>query len=420
MSDLQEPFPLVRRHAERLVLDTLADTPVTVVQGARQVGKSTLVRQVLDRTPLLTLNNPPTLAAAKADPVSFVRQNPGGLLAIDEVQRAPELVLAIQDAVEEDRRPGRFLITGSANLMNLRGAHESLAGRAETVELFGLSQGELAGRVETFIDRLLAGDVLTVRSGTFRLTRTEYAEIICAGSYPEPRQRFGTRRRTWFNNYLDRVLSRDAVDVSKLPHLSQLPSLLRLLAAQSSGELVLARVATDAGIPPSSLPAYVKLLEDLYLIHTLPAWGENLTRRETEKPKVALLDSGVVARLNNVTAEALGPDRVSVLAGDLFETFVAGELRKSLGWAERSASLFHFRTRDGVEVDIVVEDDDRNVAGIEVKASSSVNASDFKGLKFLQAKLGDRFSHGVVLYTGDKALPFGDRLTALPIQALWG
>ena len=420
MSDLQEPFPLVRRHAERLVLDTLADTPVTVVQGARQVGKSTLVRQVLDRTPLLTLNNPPTLAAAKADPVSFVRQNPGGLLAIDEVQRAPELVLAIQDAVEEDRRPGRFLITGSANLMNLRGAHESLAGRAETVELFGLSQGELAGRVETFIDRLLAGDVLTVRSGTFRLTRTEYAEIICAGSYPEPRQRFGTRRRTWFNNYLDRVLSRDAVDVSKLPHLSQLPSLLRLLAAQSSGELVLARVATDAGIPPSSLPAYVKLLEDLYLIHTLPAWGENLTRRETEKPKVALLDSGVVARLNNVTAEALGPDRVSVLAGDLFETFVAGELRKSLGWAERSASLFHFRTRDGVEVDIVVEDDDRNVAGIEVKASSSVNASDFKGLKFLQAKLGDRFTHGVVLYTGDKALPFGDRLTALPIQALWG
>jgi len=420
MSHLQEPLPLVRRHAERLVLETLADTPVTVVQGARQVGKSTLVRQVLHRTPLLTLNNPPTLAAAKADPVSFVRQNPAGLLAIDEVQRAPELILAIQDAVEEDRRPGRFLITGSANLMNLRSAHESLAGRAETVELFGLSQGELTGRVETFIDRLLADDVLTVRSGTFWLTRTEYAEIICAGSYPEPRQRIGARRRTWFNNYLDRVLTRDAVDVSKLPHLSQLLSLLRLLAAQSSGELVLARVGTDAGIPASSLPSYVKLLEDLYLIHTLPAWGENLTRRETDRPKVALLDSGVVARLNNVTAEALGPDRVSVLAGDLFETFVAGELRKSLGWAERSVSLFHFRTRDGVEVDIVVEDDDRNVAGIEVKASSSVNASDFKGLKFLQAKLGDRFTHGVVLYTGDKALPFGDRLTALPIQALWG
>jgi len=172
-------------------------------------------------------------------------------------------------------------------------------------------------------------------------------------------------------------------------------------------------------IPPSSLPSYVSLLENLYLIHTLPAWGENLTRRETAWPKVALLDTGIAARLNNVAAEALGPDRVSVLAGNLFETFVAGELRRALGWAERSASLFHFRTRDGIEVDIVVEDDDRNVAGVEVKASSSVNASDFKGLKFLQARLGDRFAHGVVLYTGDKALPFGDRLTALPIQALW-
>jgi len=411
---------LVRRHAERRVRETLADTPVTVIQGARQVGKSTLARQVLLDTPLLSLTNPPTLAAARADPVGFVRQRPGGLLAIDEVQRAPELILAIQDAVEEDRRPGRFLITGSANLLNLRGAQESLAGRAETVELYGLSQGEVNGRVETFIDRLLAGDALALRTGGFSLARSDYAQIICAGSYPEPRERTETRRRAWFDNYLSRVLTRDANDVSKLLHLGQLPRLFRLLAAQSSGELVRARIATDAGIPPSSLPAYLRLLEDLYLIHILPAWGENLTRRETDWPKLAVLDTGVVARLNNVRAEALGPARVSVLAGDLFETFVAGELRRGLGWAERSASLFHLRTRDGIEVDIVVEDDERNVAGIEVKASSSVESSDFRGLRFLQAKLGERFRHGVVLYTGDKALPFGDRLTALPIQALWG
>jgi predicted AAA+ superfamily ATPase len=397
----------------------MADTPITVVQGARQVGKSTLVRQVLSGVPLLTLNNAPTLAAAKADPVSFVRQNPGGLLAIDEVQRAPELILAIQDAVEEDRRPGRFLITGSANLLNLRGAQESLAGRAETVELFGLSQGEVNGRVETLIDRLLAGESHAVRSGEFWLTRAQYTEIICAGSYPEPRLRAGVRRRMWFNNYLNRVLTRDAADVSRLPHLGQLPKLLSLLAAQSSGEFVRARIANAAGIPPNSLPSYLALLEDLYLIHTLPAWGDNLTKREIDRPKIALLDTGVVARLNNVAAEALGPGRVSDLAGALFETFVAGELRRSLGWSERYASLFHFRTRDGVEVDLVLEDDDRNIAGIEVKASSSVGISDFKGLMFLQDKLGDRFTHGVVLYTGDKALPFGERLTALPVQALW-
>jgi predicted AAA+ superfamily ATPase len=411
---------LVRRHLERLLRETLADTPVTVVQGARQVGKSTLVRQVLPNEPLLSLNSAPTLAAAKADPVSFVRQNPDGLLAIDEIQRAPELILAIQDAVEENRRPGRFLITGSANLLNLRGAQESLAGRAETVELFGLSQGELSGRVETFIDRLLAGDGSAVRSGAFSLTRTQYADLICAGSYPEPRLRKGTRRRTWFTNYLNRVLTRDAVDVSGLPHLDQLPRLLRLLAAQSSGELVIARIANDAGIPPSSLRPYLKLLEDLYLIQVLPSWSDNLTRRETDRPKVALMDTGLVARLNNVTADALGPARVSDLAGDLFETFVAGELRRSLGWAERSASLFHFRNRDGVEVDIVIEDDDRNVAGVEVKASATVDGSDFKGLRYLQQRLGDRFTHGVVLYTGDKALPFGERLSAVPLQGLWG
>lgn len=410
---------MVRRHAERLVRETLADTPVTVVQGARQVGKSTLVRQVLPEAGVLTLNHPPTLAAAKADPVSFVRQNPYGLLAIDEVQRAPELILAIQDAVEEDRRPGRFLLTGSANLLTLRGAQESLAGRAETVELYGLSQGELAGRVESFIDRLLAGDAAQLRTGSFWLTRVDYADLLCAGSYPEPRERTAARRRTWFTNYLRRVLTRDAVDVSRLPHLDQLPRLLRLLAAQSSGELVRSRVAADAGIPPSSLPSYLRLLEDLYLVHTLPAWGENLTRRETDWPKVALLDTGVVARLNNVTAQALGPDRVSSLAGGLFETFVAGELRRGLGWAQRSATLFHFRTRDGVEVDIVLEDDDRNVAGLEVKASATVNAADFKGLRLLRDRLGRRFTHGVVLYTGDKALPFGDRLSALPLQALW-
>jgi predicted AAA+ superfamily ATPase len=411
---------LIKRHLARLVKETLADTPVTVIQGARQVGKSTLVRQVVPEAPLLTLNNAPTLAAAKADPVGFVRQNPEGLLAIDEVQRAPELILAIQDAVEENRRPGRFLITGSANLLNLRGAQESLAGRAETIELFGLSQGELSGRVETLIDRLLAGDDSAVRSGSFDMTRAQYAELVCAGSYPEPRLRKGTRRRMWFTNYLNRVLTRDAVDVSGLSHLDRLPSLLRLLAAQSSGELVQARVAQDAGIPPSSLKPYLKLLEDLYLIQVLPGWSDNLTRRETDRPKVALLDTGVVARLNNVTAEALGPGRVSDLAGDLFETFVAGELKRSLGWSERSASLFHFRNRDGIEVDIVIEDDDRNVAGIEVKASSTVDSSDFRGLRHLQGKLGGRFTHGIVLYTGDKALPFGDGLSALPLGALWG
>lgn len=410
---------MVHRYAEQLVRETLADTPVTVIQGARQVGKSTLMRQVLPGTSLLTLDDAPTLAAAKADPVSFVRQRPSGLLAIDEIQRAPELILEIQAAVESDRRPGRFLITGSANLLTLRGAQESLAGRAETVELYGLSQGELHGRKESFIDRLMAGDQESLRSGSFTRSRADYAELICAGSYPEPRGREGRRRRSWFDNYLSRVLTRDAIDISTLPHLDRLPQLLRLLAAQTSGELVRSRIADGVGIPASSLPSYLQLLEDLYLIHTLPAWRENLTKRATAWPKVALLDTGVAARLSNANAEALGPQRASNLAGPLFETFVMGELRRALGWAQGSVSLFHFRTRDGIEVDIVCEDDNRNVAGIEVKASASITLSDFRGLTFLRDKLGDRFTLGVVLYPGTTALPFGDRLMALPLDAMW-
>ncbi len=216
-----------------------------------------------------------------------------------------------------------------------------------------------------------------------------------------------------------RIVSRDARDVSRLPHLDRLLLLVRLLAANNSGELVKARIAAAAGIPETSLPAYLDLLETLYLIHQIPAWGNNLSARVTGRPKVALLDTGLAARLSNVTPVAMAPGAVSDVAGGLFEAFVAGELRRQLVWADADASLFHFRDRDGHEVDLIVEDADRNVAGIEVKASSSVGRDDFRGLTYLRDKLGGRFRLGVVLYTGHRALPFGDRLLALPLSAMW-
>lgn len=413
---------LVHRFARGLLQETLADTPVTVVQGARQVGKSTLARQLVAQSPdaaFVSLDAEGVYNAAKADPETFVRQQ-SRLLVFDEVQRVPSLLRAIKDAVDEDRRPGRYLVTGSANLLQLPGAQESLAGRAETVVLYGLSQGELNGKQEDFVDLLMNGaqDTLAARPAT--LERHDYLDVICAGSYPEPRTRTGRRRRSWFDNYLNRIISRDAADVSQLGHLQRLPDLVRLLAANNAGEFVKSRFAEDLQIHHGSVDAYLTLLETLYLAHRLPAWGHNLAKRVIGRPKAALLDTGLAARLVNVTPQAMTPgSTASGLAGGLFEAFVAGELRRQLTWSQSQPQMFHFRERDGIEVDVVLEDASRNVAGIEVKAGASVNAGDFKGLAFLRDKLGDRFRLGVLLHTGTRALPFGDRLCALPLQTLW-
>lgn len=408
------------RNAMPLLEETLADTPITVLQGARQVGKSTLARAVIGNRAarLVSLDSTAQYSAAVADPEAFVRQT-GDLLVIDELQRVPALIRAMKDAVEEDRRPGRFLVTGSANLLHLSGAEESLAGRAETVVLYGFSQGELAGHREDFIDRAFAGDSRALGGRSGILKRADYLERACAGSYPEPLLREGRRRKAWFDNYISRIITRDAADVSRLPHLDRLPGLVRLIAANTSGELVKNRLANDAGVPETSLPSYLSLLETLYLTHTLPAWGENLTSRVTRAPKVALLDTGLTARLNNLTPDAMAPTVVSDAAGSLLESFVAGELRRQLVWADTAARLFHFRDRNGAEVDIVMESDDRRVVGIETKASGSPSLRDFRHLVLLRDKLGDRFSLGVVFHTGTAAVPFGDRLLALPYSALW-
>lgn len=412
---------IVRRSAQALLEETLADTPVTVIQGARQVGKSTLARVVSSgrSAVMVSLDDSAALRAANSDPDAFARQGPDRLLVIDEVQRAPELLRAVKASVDDDRRPGRFLLTGSANLLRVAGTDESLAGRAETVVLYGLSQGELSGVQEDFVDQLLAGNSANLLRRSGALTRHEYLTLACTGSYPEPQRRTARRRNAWFDNYVRRIVTRDAQDISGLAHLERLPVLLRLLAANTSGEMVKARLAGDSGLPETSLPPYLALLETLYLTHELPAWGANLTGRVTGRSKVSLLDTGLVARLNNVTPEAMAPGAVGNLAGGLLESFVAGELRRQLSWAEQDARLFHFRDRDGREVDIVVESPDRRIAGIEMKAAGLVDKSDFRGLAYLRDKVGHRFTLGVVLYTGRQALPFGDRLLALPYSALW-
>lgn len=411
---------LVPRNLTARVEEALADTRIVVVQGARQVGKSTLLREVVNRHTgrMVTLDDELTRTAAAADPVGFVRQYPTGLLGIDEVQRVPELVLALKAAVDADPRAGRFLLTGSADLLRLPATQDSLAGRAESLELFGFSQGELAGVREGFLDHLLDGELF----GDHRsdLTRHDYLVRACAGSYPEALARPSERRRAaWLDGYVGRIIQRDAADVSGLQRLGDLPRLLRLLAARTATELNLASVATDARIPPRTLPPYLDLLETLYLIERIPAWSTNLSKRVIARPKLVLLDSGLAARLINVSAAGAGQRANPTVAGQLIETFTIGEIRRQLGWSERPARLYHYREQAGAEVDIVIETPDGRIAALEVKSAATVRPGDIRWLTAQRDRLGHRFTAGLILHTGPNTQPLGDRLAAVPLDVLW-
>lgn len=410
----------IARHAHSRIEEALGDTRVVVIQGARQVGKSTLAEQITRERGgvMVSLDDQPAYDLAKSDPASFLRQNPDGLLTIDEVQRVPELVLALKANVDRDTRPGRFLITGSANLLHIRATGDSLAGRAEDVSLYGFSQGELTGHKETFVDRLLAGDRFL--GHTSNLTRADYLERAIAGSYPEALARNQERRRkNWYNTYLRRIIDRDADEVSRLHMLSSLPQILRYLAAQNSSELNMARIAQQIHMPASTLKPYIDLLETLYLIKRIPAWRANLYKRVVSKPKVSLLDTGLAAHLLNVNARGTSPPANPEIAGPLIEGFVTGEILRHLSWAEEYAELHHLRDHDGAEVDLILETNDGRVAGIEVKTGSTVGSGSSRWLAQLRDKLGERFVGGIILSSRENSISVGDRITNAPIDVLW-
>lgn len=407
------------RHARVAIQTALSDTPVVVLQGARQVGKSTLAGEIsrgLGGT-FVTLDDEVTRLVSQDDPTAFVLRGGSGLLVIDEIQRSPGLMLAIKATVDRDRRPGRFLVTGSADLLRLRSVEDSLAGRAETVELFGLSQGELIGTRETFIDDVFT-DGPPVEWAS-KLTRADYLERACAGGFPEALRRNDRRRDSWFADYAQRVLARDAAEISEGQRLGDLPRLLRFVASRSATELNQADLARDSAFAARTLPSYLDLLEMLYLIWRIPAWSSNLTNRLVKRPKIALTDSGLLAHLLNLSPAGMDLLRDPTPAGPLIETFVVNELRRQAGWSAEAVRIFHLREGDRLEVDIILEHRDGRVAGIEVKAGASLGAKAFKGLAELRDRLGSRFARGIVLYSGSDALPAGDRLAALPIEALW-
>lgn len=408
---------MYRRNLETSVRAALGDTRVVLLSGARQTGKSTLVQQLVAEKGghYFTLDDHAVLATARADPAALVRAAPG-LTVIDEVQKAPELLPAIKLEVDRDRRPGHFLLTGSANVFLLPRLAESLAGRMEILILLPLSQDEVVGRATSFPDALFAAGDWRIRSQA--VNRLDICGRVVAGGFPEALARkSAVRRAAWFKSYVASLLQRDVRDLANIEGLTDMPRLLGLLAARSSALMNMSEVSRTAGIAHSTLRRYLTLLEATYILQPLPAWSANIGKRFVKSPKIHLVDSGLAAHLRG--DDDPGQLMHSTTLGPLLESFVLQELRKQLGWSRQQAVPYHFRTAAGREVDIVLEAPGGKVVGIEVKAAATVSKADFAGIQALREAAGRKFVRGVVLYLGDNALPFGDDLWAIPIAELW-
>ena len=401
-----------------MAAEALADTRVVVVNGARQVGKSTLAELIVSGSPgarELYLDDQAVREAAEADPTAFVRHD--GLLMIDEIQRVPDLLLAIKREVDRDTRPGRFLLTGSARLLGLRDLPDALPGRTETIELWPLSQGEIDSAPDGFIDAVFRyRGAIRVRPST--LTKRDYVARALRGGYPEAVRRDpGRRRARFFDSYVTDLIARDVQQISDIERPAEMRRLLRVVAARMGTPAVIQSIANDVALPRQTLSRYLDLLELVFVIRRIPAWSSNLTTRAIATPKLVVTDSGLGGRLIGMSEERARDPTAPV--GPLLENFAIGEVARQLTWAEEPVQLFHYRDRDQVEVDMVLEHASGTVVGIEVKSAETVRAEDFRGLRHLANRLGDRFRAGIVLYAGEQQLSFGDRLAALPMAALW-
>lgn len=403
-----------RRFVERLAIEALSDTPVVLIVGPRRVGKTTLARKMEEagRT-YLTLDDRTVLDAAQSDPAGFIRGLDSAI--IDEIQRVPELLLAIKKTVDEDYRPGRFLLTGSANVMTLPRVADSLAGRIETLRMLPLARTEIEGTAPSFLDRLFAGEL---QGGRGAAVGDELVRIALVGGFPEAVARESERRRhAWARSWLTSVLTRDLKDIAEIEKLTELPKFVRLLA-EHSGQLVsYSQFGSSISVSHKTGQRYVALLEQVFLVATLQPWYTNTLKRVTRTPKLHFLDSGLLA-----TARGLTFDRIKAKRGEfgaLLESFVFSETLKLITASDLQVTPYHFRDRQMREVDIVLERDDGTIAGIEIKASATVRSSDFAGLRTLAEACGERFAHGVVLYDGAQLVPFADRLAAAPVSCLW-
>jgi uncharacterized protein len=412
---MPQPGPhFVDRKARAAVETALADTRVVLVIGPRQAGKTTLVRGFAnEQRPYFTLDDPATLANARADPVGFIR-NAGGAV-IDEIQRAPELLLVIKQQVDQSNRSGRFLLTGSANVMALPTVGDSLAGRIETIKLFPFSQSELMQTGGGLIDRLFAGERPTVGNA---VTGPALMQMILRGGYPEAISRVTEKRRKqWFDDYIALMLDRDVRDIAQIEQLDKLPRLVNMLAEQAGQLSNHASLANALQISRATVARYIEVLDRLFLVDTLPPWFSNRMSRLIKTPKHHFLDSGLLASQRGSDSQSLQHDPQRF--GPLLESFVASELRKLIGWSDARVTLSHFRTKDGDEVDFVLEGPRGQIVGIEVKASATLRRGDFAGLRKLEMAAGEQFVCGLLLHDHDQVTPFGEKIQGAPVSMLW-
>lgn len=410
---------MLHRNLTARLLEALGDTPIVLVHGARQAGKTTLVRALASEgyeAEYATFDDSAVLAAAEADPEGFVARFKGSAI-LDEIQRLPKLAIAIKAAVDRERRPGRFLLTGSANVLQVPSLSDSLAGRMEVQTLWPFSQGEIGGVQDDFIATLFAKeppalDAHGPEGGPPLVDR------LCRGGYPEVQDRkTEDRRHAWFTSYVNTILQREIRDLASIEGLTAFPRLLALLATRVGALLNYSDIARSVQVPQTTLKRYLSLLETTFLIQLLPPWSTNLGLRLVKSPKLYVSDTGLLVHLLNSDRERLQSEPTHL--GHVLENFVVAELRKQQTWSAVRAQLYHFRTQAGREVDIAIEGPGARMAGIEVKAGSQIDADDFRGLRTLAEVAGHRFTRGVLLYTGSHVLPFGPQMLAMPVSALW-
>lgn len=414
MNPMMEPSLYARQIAPRIA-EAMQDTPVVLLAGPRQAGKTTLVRQMSgDGIRYLTLDDELTLMSAREDPVGMIRSLDRAV--IDEIQRAPSLLLAIKKSVDEDRRPGRFLLTGSANLMALPTVADSLAGRMETLLLLPLSQSEIEGQSANWLDSVFSGRI--PQQGSQALGG-DLVDRVLRGGYPEAISRSMPKRRiAWARQYIDALIQRDVRDVSGIEKLDQLPRFLRALA-QTAGQMCnYTQLGGQVGLDSKTAAKYVGVFEQMYLLRRVDVWARNRLNRVVKSAKLQFIDSGLLAALLELTAQEVQQDRTRF--GNVLESFVYGELLKATTTAEGDYSLMYYRDADKVEVDVVIENAAGQLVGVEVKASATVKESDLRGLRKLASLAGDQFKLGILLYDGDETLPLGDNIWAAPLATLWG
>jgi uncharacterized protein len=368
---------------------------------------------------VIDLDDLATRDAVEADPALFMAGDPP--VCVDEYQHVPELLDAIKAELNLDGSAGRFVLTGSTRYDALPLAAQSLTGRIQFVTVHPLSQGEIAGHEERFMQALLDDPESLVTAARSATTRDDYIARVTAGGFPMAVDRSETARNRWFDSYVKLSLERDVQELARIRQRAQLLRLLTRLAAQTAQVLNMAKAGQDIDLPKSTTEEYTKLLEAVFLVHRLPAWGTTLGARVASHPKLHVVDSGLAARLLGLSASKLRQADPASLQqfGHLLETFVVGECRKQLSWMGGISVVGHWRTHDDVEVDLVVEADDGRVIAVEVKAGSRVPGKDLSRLTLLRDKLGARFVAGVALYTGQRSYTFDDRIYVLPVDRLW-